>query len=465
MRLSLAALLSLSSFLAFAGPASAADAPAKRPNFLLVFLDDMRYDAMSCAGHPFAKTPNMDRLAREGAYCRNSFVAISLCSPSRACFLTGQYAHRHGVMRNNGTDLKPDAVTWPRELQKAGYQTGWFGKLHMAPSDEKRPGFDYWVSYKGQGIYIDPPMNINGERVKARGYIDDLTTDEMVKWLTKVRDKSRPFGAVLAFKSTHGPFTPPDRCKDLYTGAEIKKPATANEPLENKPAFIRKWIDTEIQMHMKFPYEEFILNYNRAIRGSDDNLGRVLKTLEEEGILDDTCVVFSSDNGYYQGEHGGLFDKRSAYEESLRVPMLVRYPRLIKANTQVQEMVLNIDVGPTFLDLAGVPIPKEMQGRSMTPVLSGKAENWRHSFFYEYFREKPFINTPTIQAVRTDRFKLIRYLEPVYGPEVYDLVTDPRETKNLYASPDHATIVRELEAELDRLIRETEAGVPAPMPG
>ncbi len=439
--------------------AFAANTPPTRPNFLLVFLDDMRYDAMSCAGHPFAQTPNMDRLAREGAYCQNAFVTISLCSPSRACFLTGQYAHRHGVMRNNGTDLREDAVTWPKELQKAGYQTAYFGKLHMAPKDDKRPGFDYWVSYKGQGRYFDQLMNIDGRHEETKGYIDDVVTDLAIEWVTKRRDRSRPFGMVLAFKSVHGPFKPPERLKDLYADAKVTPPVSATEPFSNKPAFVEEWVGRLNQV-LRLDDAPFIRQYHAAVRGSDDNLGRMLDALTAEGILDDTCIVFSSDNGYHHREHGGLLDKRTAYEESIRIPMLVRYPKLVKTGTKLPQLVLHIDIGPTFLELAGVKVPGVMQGRSLVPVLTGKAENWRRTFLYEYFREMGFRQVPTIQAVRTERFKYIRYLDPPDRPELYDLLNDPHELKNLHEDPRQKDVRAALQAELDRLIEETGADKP-----
>ena len=451
------ALAVLMTVLVPAASLSAAAAPAGRPNMLLVFLDDMRYDAMSCAGHPFARTPNMDRLAREGAYCKNAFVVISLCAPSRACFQTGQYPHVHGVIRNNGTDIRPDAVTAPKLLQKAGYQTGYFGKWHQAPTDEPRPGYDVWVSYRGQGVYIDPMLNIKGQRARVKGYVDDLVTDQAIEWLTKDRDPGKPFCLTLAFKAVHGPFTPPQRDQALYADAKFEWPPTHDQPLSALPAFVKTWLDTEKPKHMQFDYDTFIRNYNRTIRGADDNLGRVLAALEKIGQLDNTMVVFSSDNGYYQGEHGGLFDKRSAYEESIRIPMLVRYPRLVKAGSRVDGMVLNIDVPATFLELAGVKAPESVQGRSLLPLFAGETKNWRTSFLYEYYREKGFPSTPTIQGVRTDRYKYIRYLEPQDRPELYDLQADPLEQRNLHDDPAAAGVLADMRKELAKVIRETGA--------
>lgn len=437
-------------------------APARaavRPNFLLVFMDDQRYDAMSCAGHPFLKTPNMDRLAREGAYFRNAFVTTSLCSPSRASIQSGQYAHTHGVINNRGLDLRPDAVTFPKLLQKAGYQTAYVGKWHQSPTNEKRPGFDYWVSYRGQGVYLDPPINVNGRRVKATGYMDDIMTDYAIAWLTKERDKRKPFSLTLAFKAVHGPFTPPERARNLYSDAKVELPETFDEPLTNKPEFLRGRKARDNGESARMNRQEFIRKYSRTVRGADDNLGRMLDALQKEGLLDETLVIYTSDNGYYHGEHGGLSDKRSAYEESIRVPMLARYPRLIKPGSQIDGIALNIDIAPTFLAAAGVEVPETMQGRSLLPLFTGQAGDWRKSFFYEYFREPQHPNTPTIQAVRTDRYKYIRYLEPPDTPELYDLKNDPLETRNLHDDPASAEVLASMKKELERLIAET--GAPA----
>lgn len=455
--MNLSRLLAIPVLLCCVAPTQAAERAPQRPNIVLMYTDDQRYDALSIAGHPFLQTPNLDRLAREGAYCRNAFVSISLCGPSRASILTGQYAHTHGVIRNNGTDLRADAVTYPKLLQKAGYQTAYVGKWHQALHDEPRPGFDYWVSYRGQGLYYKSRINENGKRSQPEGYIDDIMTDYAIRWIREGRDPSKPFALTLGFKSVHGPFTPPERTKDLYADVELTRPATYNVDLSNRPAFIRKWIENEIGKHMLFEYDVFIRNYNRCIRGTDDNVGRVIAALRETGLLDNTLVVFTSDNGYYQSEHGGLFDKRSAYEESIRVPMLIRWPARIRPGTQLEPMVLNIDLAPTFLDAAGVPIPASMHGRSMLPLFDGRQEGWRKSFFYEYFREKNYPNTPTIQAVRTERYKYITYLNPEDRPELFDLQKDPHETRNLHDDPAVAGVLADLRGELNRLRKETGA--------
>ncbi len=442
---------------------------ARKPNLLVMFTDDQRADALSCAGHPFIKTPHIDRLAAEGVRFNNAFVTISLCSPSRACILTGQYAHTHGVMRNDGTDLPESAVTYPKLLQKAGYQTAYIGKWHMGRSDEKRAGFDYWVSYVGQGKYIDPPINVDGERMKGQGHMDDIMTDYALGWIREKRDKSRPFCMTLAFKTAHGPFTPPERHAHRYDDAEIRMPATHDEPLDNKPAFVRKWIETEHRKHMLFDHNVFIRNYNAALTGIDDNVGRMLDLLAKEGILDNTLIIYTSDNGYYQAEHGGLYDKRSAYEESIKVPMIVRFPRwMLEKGTVRDDLVLNIDIAPTLLRAAGVTVPKSMQGQSwydfLSPLSSFHREP-RKSVFIEYFHEKSFPSTPTLQAVRTPRWKYIRYLEPQDTPELYDLEADPLETKNLYKHPDYQHQVELMKQELERQLKDTGAapagGAPA----
>lgn len=445
-----------------AGAATSA-AAVERPNLVLVLMDDHRFDAMSCAGHPFLQTPNMDRLAREGALAGNAFVTTSLCMPSRVSILTGQYVGRHGIVRNvDRRDLPEQAVTFPRVLQQAGYQTAHFGKWHLGETDEKRPGYDYWVSYLQQGRYLNPRIHVDGTTLDAQGYVDDIMTDHAIGWVREQRDRNRPFCLTLAFKAVHSGFVPPPPCENLYADATIVPPISYRDPLDDKPAFLRSVIDQE--NHRFVPqrqYEDFVRQYNRTVRGADDNLGRLLDGLEAAGVLDRTVVVFTSDGGYYQGEHGGLYDKRSAYEPSIRVPMLVRYPPLIRANTRLQHMILNIDIAPTLLDLAGVAVPPSMQGRSAKQLLAGEpASGWRSSFLVEYYREwRGFTSTPTLEGVRTERYKYVRYLDPVDRPELYDLIDDPHERINRHDDPACSRTLSELRFELDRL--RAEIGTPA----
>ncbi|MCL6519461.1 MAG: sulfatase [Armatimonadetes bacterium] len=427
----------------------------KKPNFVFILTDDQRYDAMSCAGHPFLFTPNIDRLAKEGARFRNAFVTIALCSPSRGCFLTGRYAHSHGVI-NNGTPFSDEIPTMPQALQKVGYDTAFIGKWHMDGQERPRPGFNHWISFKGQGVYYNPTLNINGEAKKVDGYMTDILTEFAVDWLSKTN--KNPFCLYLCHKAVHGPFQPAVRHSKLYENVRITKPSSMNDTLEGKPEWVKLGMepghDAKGALKSKEGYELFIRDYNRTIMAVDDSVGRILKTLEAINKLDDTVVVFASDNGYFQGEHGRL-DKRAMYEESIRIPFLMRYPKLIKPGTLVDGMVLNIDLAPTFLDLAGVPMLPGNQGLSIVPLLKGRKSNWRSDWLYEYFQEKGFPRTPTIIGVRTDCWKYIEYPEINDKSELYNLKDDPQELRNLVDDPKYKHILAEMKSRLERLKKET----------
>ncbi len=424
-------------------------ADESRPNFVFILTDDQRYDAMSCAGHPFLRTPNMDRIANEGARFTNAFVTISLCAPSRACFLTGRYAHNHGI-KDNKTPLDDTIPTFPQVLQKAGYDTAFMGKWHQDGQEGPRPGFSRWVSFKGQGVYIDPLLNIDGENVKTTGYMTDLLTGYAVDWLKQPRTK--PFCLYLSHKAVHGPFTPPVRYSKLFSDIKITKPASASEDMTGRPEWFTK--RQEVTRISDEKFAEHVRNYYRTVTGIDDSVGRVLSALETQGVLDNTVIVFAGDNGYFEGEHG-MLDKRAMYEESIRIPLVMRYPKLIKPGTLIDEMVLNIDLCPTFLDLAGEKAPEGVQGRSWKPLLTGRAKGWRDDWLYEYFLETPYV-TPTIKGVRTARWKYVTYPDnPDYPAELYDLKNDPQELKNLAADPAQAKVVDEMKKRLARLEEET----------
>ncbi|MBN1345228.1 MAG: sulfatase [Phycisphaerae bacterium] len=441
-----------------------------RPNILFILTDDQRWDAMSCMGHPFLKTPQMDRLATEGARLANAFVTTSLCSPSRACFLTGMHAHRHGVRTNESIDIRPDTPTFPQLLRQAGYETAFVGKWHMARKATPRPGFDYWLSFLGQGKYEDPPLNENGRDFKAKGYITDLLTDYAVKWLDKPRAK--PFCLILSHKAVHGPFTPAQRHKGMYADVDIPKPASFDDTYKAKPEWYRRaliygarrneWrgaqgkpVPPELKPIAWNPRQKNMLDYDRALLAVDESVGKVLDALQTKGQLDNTVIVFAGDNGYFHGEHR-RGDKRLIYEESMRIPFLIRYPKLIKPGTVIDQMTLNIDLAPTLLDLAGVPAPKTMQGRSMKPLLAGrKVDDWRKSFFYTYFQEAWVPGLPTMLAVRTADWKYARYPDLEDLDELYDLSRDRIEMHNLVADPAAKPKLEEMRAELDRLIKET----------
>ena len=442
-------------FLGALGAPTLAAPPLKRPNFLFIYTDDQRWDALGCAGHPFLRTPNIDRIAREGVRFRNAFVTIPLCSPSRASFLTGQYAHTHRVTTNaNNNALSHQLTTFPRLLQRAGYETAFIGKWHMGNDDTPRPGFDRWVSFRGQGVYNDPVLNIDGKVDKVQGYMTDILTEHAVEFLR--RSRSKPFSLCLAHKAVHGPFTPAERHKHLYSTEPLQRPASGQDALEGKPALRRqageKQYPPEVAAQLRGFNENLIRNQLRCLAAVDESVGRVLTALEETGQLDDTLVVYASDNGYFWGEHG-LGDKRAAYEESIRIPLLMRYPRLIRAGAVRDEAVLNIDLAPTLLELGGAP--EGLHGHSLVPLLKGRRGGWRQSFLAEYFAEPQYPRVPTWQAVRTDRWNYIHYTELEGMDELYDLKADPHELHNLIADPKAAGALQRMQAELKKLLNET----------
>ncbi|MEI6461979.1 MAG: sulfatase [Verrucomicrobiota bacterium] len=429
------------------GLAAFAPAADRKPNFIYLFTDDQRWDALSVVQKeqgekgrfPWLKTPNLDRIAAEGVRFRNAFVVNSLCAPSRATLVTGQYGHVNGVT-NNHTSHPEGNISVATLLRPAGYVSGYFGKWHHGTQSGKRPGFDTSASFVGQGKYFDCPIEVDGIATPSKGFVDDVTTDYAASFIKANKDK--PFLMILGFKTCHGPFTPPPRNAKDYEGAMARSTPNYGIP----PAYAKvgpngaKGKDTEAkEVQTK-------LDIFRGINSVDDNVGKLLRQLDELKLTDDTVLVFSSDNGYYLGEHS-LGDKRSGYEESMRIPMLVRYPRAVKAGRTDDRIVLNIDPAATFLDLAGQPVPAAMHGRSWKPLLEDQANaSWRNSFFYCYFYEKGF-GTPTTTAVRTNDAKLIKYPGHDEWTEVFDLKADPYETKNLAQDPAFTGLRKSLEAE------------------
>ena len=436
-----------------------AQGATSRPNILFLAIDDQN-DWIGCmGGHPQVKTPNIDRLAREGMMFRNAFVTTPLCSPARASFLTGQYARTHRVKGNgDNAALSHGLSSWPRLLHDSGYETAYVGKWHMGTDDSPRPGFDRWVSFRGQGQFDDPPLNIDGERLTRQGYMTDLLSDYSVEFLKKSRG-GKPFCLYLAHKAVHGPFTPAARHAKLYSEQTIRRAASAQDSLDGKP-MLRRPLE---QMGKKKgggggvgPSDEIILNQMRCLTSIDEGVGRILEALEQNKTLDRTLVLFTSDNGYFWGEHG-LGDKRAAYEESIRIPMVARYPKLIRRGAKADEMALNIDIAPTMLEAAGVAVPKPVEGRSLVPVMQGKPRGWRTSFLSEYYMEQANARVASWEAVRTARWKYIRYFDLEGMDELYDLQSDPLELRNRIADGGAS-------AELNRLRKELEhyrKGVPA----
>lgn len=426
--------------------AAAVQRPAERPNVLFVLMDDMRWDLMGCAGHPVIKTPALDRLAREGARFSNAFVSLSLCSPSRASYLTGLYAQVHGVFSNRTPLDFSRVTTFPQYFQRAGYRTAMFGKWHMGVDMEPKPGFDHWACFQGQGTYFDPKLNINGEVTSLTGFTDDVTSGLAAEWMTKADE--RPFLAVVGFKSCHSPFEPPPRTATRYEGVTMPRPPSFDRPLPDQPQWIQKFDDAGHTPYSRIPFDELTLRFARLVTAADDNVGRMMAALESAGQLDRTLVIFASDNGFLLHEHG-LYDKRAMYEESIRVPLLMRHPKLVKRGV-VDDLTLNIDLAPTLLDIIGADGAAQMQGTSLLPAMQGRRRRKRSIFFYQYDRETPY-STPSLMGVRTPEWKLVRYQEEGQRHELYNIKKDPFEMRNLFESNSARRERQRLEKELARL--------------
>jgi arylsulfatase A-like enzyme len=457
-------LLGAMSLAAFgATAAQAAPQPAK-PDVVFVLLDDMRWDGFSFMNHPFVKTPHLDRLRAQGAMMANAFVSTSICCPSRATFLTGTYASRHGVIDNETSEYNPD-VTPPltKYLQAAGYTTALIGKWHMGEHGKPRPYFDYWLSFKGQGVYHDPLFNINGEDVPHKGYTTDLLTDYTIEFIEK-QPKDRPYFAMLSHKAVHEPFQPAPRHLQAFgADATVARPPSWDNDFSTKPDWQKRNALRDVRWHYRTrDFENEVLpdavpsepwrkgkeyvQQLRCLAAVDEGIGRLIETLEKRGTLDNTLIVFTSDNGYFHGEHR-RWDKRLAYEESLRIPMLVVYPGRIQQGTTVEQLVSNVDFAPTILDYVGLPVPSDMQGDSMKRLFEEKAPAWRDHFFYEYWKDLVH-SIPAMTALRTDRYKVVAYHEIKDFDELYDLQNDPHEQNNLARDPAYAPLLADMKARL-----------------
>ncbi|MFT4863168.1 MAG: N-acetylglucosamine-6-sulfatase [Pseudohongiellaceae bacterium] len=441
-------------------------ANASPKNVVYILSDDHRFDFMGFTGKvPWLETPNLDRLAREGAYFPNTYVTTSLCSPSRASILTGLYSHTHTVIDNAAPD--PGNLTFfPQYLQNAGYQTSYFGKWHMGNhSDEPQPGFDHWESFRGQGVYYGPTLNINGERTTydESTYISDILTEHAIDWLDE-RDQDRPFFMYLSHKAVHSEFQPAKRHEGLYAEEEIVYPASFdtptygtpemptadadNAPLRGRdyygdrriPDWVKQqresWHGVDYMYHGDIDFEEFFQRYTETLMGIDESVGQVLDYLDANGLAEDTLVIYMGDNGFSFGEHG-LIDKRHFYEESAKVPLLVRWPSRLQGGASIELLVQNIDIAPTILEAAGLSMPSHMQGASFIPLMDREEVPWRDRIFYEYYWEMDFPQTPTMFGIRTERYKYIRYHGIWDTNEFYDLEEDPNEMQNLIDVPEH----------------------------
>ena len=457
-------LLSIAAFV-LVGLCAPLRAETNRPDVLFVLLDDLRWDALGYMNHPYVKTPNIDRLRARGAMMANAFVTTSICCPSRATFVTGTLANRHGVIDNESSDYNPE-VTPPltKYLQEAGYRTAMIGKWHMGNSGAPRPYFDFWLSFKGQGVYHDPTFNIDGKKVEHKGYTTDLLTDYAIDFI-KQQPKDRPYFVMLSHKAVHEPFMPAARHKDAF-GADTKhtEPASFSEDFADKPAWQKRQALREVRWNYRTreieeeklpatvppePWKDYnkYVDQLRCVAAVDEGIGKIIELLRERGTLDNTLIVFTSDNGYFHMEHR-RWDKRLAYEESLRIPMLVVYPGHIEAGSTVNQLVTNADFAPTILSYVGLPVPPQMQGASMKPLFEEKAPQWRNAIFYEYWKELVH-SIPTMTALRTDRYKLITYPEIKDLDELFDLEKDPHEMNNLALDPAYAALHASMKARLD----------------
>lgn len=468
----LAALLTGVAWLAAAVPAAAVD----RPNILYIMGDDHTSQAWGCYGGrlaPFAKTPNIDRLAREGARLTNCFCTNSICVPSRASILTGQYSHRNGV-KTLREALDPAADNVAKRLQKAGYQTALVGKWHL-----KKPpaGFGYWNIIKGQGRYHNPvmyEMELDRGEVQQGGYSTDVFTDKALAWLQR-RDRDKPFCLMLHFKATHEPWNYHPRYADLYKDVDLPEPKTLlgrtgpegsvvpGWPLEILTERMRRGghgadklrVDSDDpRVVRRATYQKFVKDFLRCVAGIDENIGRVLDYLDRHQLTRNTVVIYTSDQGYFLGEHN-YFDKRFMLEESLRMPFVIRYPHEIKPGTVLDDIVLNVDFAPTFLDYAEAKPPSTVQGRSFRANLADNTpHDWRQAMYYRYYAGSP--QRPAHFGIRTRQYKLIYYdgLKDRPGEqrrEFYDLAQDPYETRNAYGEAEYREVVEQLKRRLGEL--------------
>ena len=482
------------------------DTKAKRPNILFIMSDDHAYQAISCYGSKINHTPNIDRLASEGMRFDQSFCTNSICAPSRATMLTGKYSHINGQV-DNKVIFDGSQETFPKLLQQAGYETALIGKWHLK-SDPT--GFDYWNILPDQGDYYNPDFIEMGVRKNQLGYATDLITDFSLDWLAG-RNRDHPFCLLLHHKAPHRNWLPDEKHLTMYDDVEIPLPETFDDDYHSRSDAARQQAmsitkDMNLAYDLKVPaegddqtlkgldlafynsmkkmtpeqrkawdavyepkneafkkanlqgreldhwkYQRYIKDYLRCIASVDDNIGRVLDYLEETGLVENTIVIYTSDQGFYLGEHG-WFDKRFMYEESLRMPLIVRYPKEIKCGVVNKDMVLNLDFAPTFLDFAGVTIPPTIQGRSLRKILSGKTpRNWRESIYYHYYEYPGWHSVKRHYGIRTRRYKLIHFYYDIDAWEFYDLQNDPHELNNLYGDSAHHDVIEKLKVELDRL--------------
>ena len=480
-------------------------AEAKAPNIVFIFTDDHACQSIGAYGSKINKTPNIDRLARDGAVFVNSFCANSICGPSRACVLTGKHSHKNGFYFNGRKPFDGTQFTFPQVLQKSGYQTALVGKWHL---NSNPTGFDHWDILPGQGAYYNPMFISEKGRRQIEGYCTTITTDLALNWLTE-RDKEKPFLLMCQHKAPHRTWAPELKHLNNYADVNIPEPETLFENYENRSETLAGnamsidrhfYYHYDLKVHLPVPfaskretqlrdneygrmtpeqkqawdaaflprnkafladpptgkdlvrwkYQRYIKNYLRCIDSVDENVGRVLDYLDENGLAENTIVIYSSDQGFYLGEHG-WYDKRWMFEESLKMPFLIRWPEHIQPETRSEALIQNIDYAPTFLDAAGIRIPKEIQGASLLPLFAEpNSSNWRESVYYHYYEHGGEHQVPRHEGVRTSRFKLINFYSND-GFNLFDLKTDPQEMHDLSGDPKYADTLSAMQKELQRL--------------
>ncbi len=478
----------------------------QRPNIVFIMTDDHTMQAMSAYDTRFTETPNLDRIAADGVRFTRSFVANSLSGPSRACMLTGKHSHKNGFTNNEHSVFDGSQPTFPKYLQKAGYQTALIGKWHL---QSLPTGFDHWEILPGQGSYYQPAfIRQQGDTIRREGYVTNLITDLSLDWLKNQRDKEKPFCLLIHHKAIHRNWMA-DTCHlALYEDRTFELPANFGDTYEGRPAAEaaemridrdmdlaydlkledqtdapladlvpytmgrmnpdqrRKWdavygpIIAEFDsLHLEgkelaeWKYQRYMRDYLKTVKSLDENVGRVLDYLEKEGLADNTLVVYCSDQGFYMGEHG-WFDKRFMYEESLLTPLVMKLPEGMSRRGDIDEMVQNIDYAPTFLELAGVEVPEDMQGESLVPLLKGeKPENWRDYVYYHYYEYPAEHAVKRHYGVRTDRYKLMHFYNDIDRWELYDLQTDPQEMHNLYGQPGMEEVQAQMHRRLDEALK------------
>lgn len=440
-----------------------AEVPA---NVVFILSDDHRYDFMGFheRAPSYIETPHMDRMASEGAHIQNAFVTTSLCSPSRASILTGQYAHKHHVV-DNSSPIPEGTRFFNEEVQQNGYKTAFIGKWHMGEvDDDPMPGWDRWVSFRGQGVYYNPVLNVDGERDEYEGYTTDLLTDYAIDWLEEWQNEpDQPFFLYLSHKAVHAEFEPAERHDGYFEDIDIEYPATMDNTVRNyrtKPDWVKQqrysWHGVDYPYQGQMDFDQFYIAYIETLLALDESVGRVLDYLEESGLAENTLVIYMGDNGFMHGEHG-LIDKRNAYEESMKVPMLAWAPGFIQPGAVIGELVRNIDIAPTILELSETTTSIDMDGLSFLPLLAGGTEERDREFLYEYFWEPAFPHTPTTFALRDDQYKYIWYHGVWDRDELYDLQADPEERYNLSEVPQYMDVRNEMRTRLFDKMEERNA--------